>query len=208
MVPVGGFGVVRIVGVAEFGLGGFTVTGSAAQPLLTDWLSASPLYDAVQCQIPGSLAVNVLLVAQRVRKLVGSIVQLLWLFRLTTCDPKGFPAHVGSVGAKSVNVTVPLGGSSLSLGTKPARVAVSERLTGGTPGVSSLPPGPGVVLIEGNEISAEPMPLPGPPFIASVALALARTAVWMPLREGSASLVAILFTLKVKLIVQIPLTGS
>src|SRR5438093_1041107 len=41
-----------------------TVTGSAAQPLLTGWLSAFPLYAAVQCQTPAALAVKVSLVAQ------------------------------------------------------------------------------------------------------------------------------------------------
>ena len=54
-----------------------------------------PLYAAVQCHTPAALALNVLLVAQLVRKLVGLMVQLV---RLTTCVPNGVPAHVGSLG--------------------------------------------------------------------------------------------------------------
>jgi hypothetical protein len=90
IVPVVGSGVVWIVGLA-----GLTVTGSAAQPLVRGWFSVLPLYAAVQCQTPAALALNVLLVAQLVRKLVGLMVQLV---RLTTCVPNGVPAHVGSLG--------------------------------------------------------------------------------------------------------------
>src|SRR5438309_2338969 len=155
--------------------------------------------------MPAWLALNVLLVAQLVRKLVGLMLQLV---RLTTCDPNGVPAQVGSPGANSLKVTVPVGGLLLPLGTRPIIVAVSERFTGGAPLVPSVPPEPGVVLIVGNEISADPRPPPGLVFTASVALAPPSTAVCTPLRDESASLVAVAFTLKVKLIVQIPLTGS
>ena len=109
--------------------------------------------------------------AQLVRKLVGWMVQLV---RFTTCDWNGAPAQVGSLGANRLNVTVPVGGLLLLSGVSPAMVAVSDRLTAGTPLCRACRPRRrGADL--GKETSAEPSPPPGWLFTASVALAAPST---------------------------------
>src|SRR5947209_8713683 len=99
---------------------------------------------------------------------------MVQLVRLTTCVANGAPTQAASPGAKRLNVTVPVGGLLLMSGARPVIVAESVRLTGDT---VKVPPGPGVVPMTGKETSAEPKPLPGLLFTASVALAPASTAV-------------------------------
>src|SRR5258705_7185268 len=112
---------------------------------------------------------------------------------LTSCDWNGAPAQVASPGANRLNVTVPVGALLLVSVTRPRMVAVSDRLSGGTPFGPNVPPAPGVVVRSGKDTPAEPEPPPGAPFTASVASAPASTATCSPLSPGLAAIAGVEF---------------